>query len=316
VAAVTGSVALLVATWTVITLFGGAVPALIELMIIPAVGAGLLLGARAGLVASAVVAVASSPIWRVGSHPSLSSWALTAVLSAGLAWLAGARTFLLQEAASQSGEMATQIRTTHQRTLHLISEAIELRDPTTAGHSRRVAVNASRLGAALGLDEEERRTLYWAGLLHDVGKIAVPEPVLQKPGTLTPSEWEVIRQHPRLGADLIREADIEQQTLADAVATHHERWDGSGYPEGLAGDSIPFYGRILAIVDVFEALTALRPYRAPLSPEEACKQLRDGSGSLFDPGLVGPFETLLHDGALVVAAVPRLQATFFASGER
>lgn len=303
----------MVATWLAVRLWGAGAPGSIELIMVPAAVAGLLFGTRGGMATSAVMVIAVAPLWPAGPDPSLSLWALTAALATGLAWLIGVRTDLLQHAASRSDELTDRIRTTYQRTLHLISEAIELRDPATAGHSQRVGANASLLGAAIGLGEEELGTLYWAGLLHDVGKIAVPETVLHKAGALSPPEWAIIRQHPGLGATLVRRADVERHELADAVGTHHERWDGSGYPHGLEGESIPLYGRILAIVDVFEALTAARPYRAPLSPEEACKYILEGSGTKFDPALVQPFAALVREGAVVLAPVADRRATMFST---
>lgn len=181
------------------------------------------------------------------------------------------------------------------------AEAVELYDPLTAGHSRRVGANGRILADALGLNDDEQDVVYWAGLLHDVGKIAVPASILRKPGPLTGEERALMRKHPGLGASLIRESPAGSDVMAAAVGAHHERWDGLGYPKGLAGEAIPLYGRILAVVDVFEALTAERPYRSPLEPAEALAFIRDGAGSAFDPELIAQFDLLVRRDAITVA---------------
>lgn len=198
-------------------------------------------------------------------------------------------------------EVSARSMGSHPGALLLFAETVEIYDPMTAGHSRRVGANARLLGEALGLDDGQQQVLHWAGLLHDVGKIAVPASILRKPAALTAEERELMRQHPSIGASLIRERTTTTDAMADAVEAHHECWDGSGYPMRLAEESIPLYGRILAVVDVFEALTADRPYRSPFDPEEALAFVRGRAGSQFDPELVARFEPLVRDGAIMVA---------------
>lgn len=170
--------------------------------------------------------------------------------------------------------------------------AIDAKDPYTAAHSERVAALALCLGSAQGLSPNLQLLLQYSSLLHDIGKISVPAKVLTKPGNLDGEEWAMIRQHP------IRSAEIIQQMPALAeVATiarhHHERLDGSGYPDGLVGNAIPLLARILAIADVYEALTADRAYRKAYSASEAKSILSAGSGTSFDAQLVDAFNRIV-----------------------
>jgi len=190
---------------------------------------------------------------------------------------------------------------TYGRTLALIAHAVELRDIDTAGHSERVAVNARALGVELRLSDDELARLYWAGLLHDVGKIVVPESVLHKPDELSAEEWVLMHAHVTVGEELIRQASPHFLAVAEAVGAHHEKWDGTGYPMHRSREQIPLLGRILALVDVFEALTCPRPYRAALTADGAMAALRRGSGRHFDPNVVEPFERLLTAEQLVIA---------------
>src|SRR5690606_13984378 len=129
------------------------------------------------------------------------------------------------------------------------------------GHCERVAQNAVSVGRVLGLPTNDLKALYWAGLLHDLGKIGVPEDILRKPGRLTGDEYTVMKRHARLGYEILMTVSSAFEELAEGVYTHHERFDGAGYPRGLKGEDIPIFGRILAVVDVFEAVTSERPYR-------------------------------------------------------
>lgn len=186
-------------------------------------------------------------------------------------------------------------------TLKNFAVAVETEDEPAGEHCERVAANAWQLGTALGLDDHESEELYWAGLLHDIGKVTVPREILRKPGGLTLEEYLVMRRHARLGANLLSSID-SMTKVAEGVGTHHERWDGSGYPSGLKGEQIPLFGRILAVVDVFEALSSDRPYRRAMSRQEALEELRANAGSQFDPELVEVFERLYRDGKIRAAS--------------
>jgi putative two-component system response regulator len=151
---------------------------------------------------------------------------------------------------------------------------IESRDPTTSGHCERLARHAVRLGRALGLGDEELNALHRGGYLHDVGKIGIPDAVLLKPGRLTAEEFAIMKRHPEIGDSLC--APLQSlRSVRPIVLSHHERLDGSGYPAGLRGDEVPLLAQIVAIVDVFDALTSLRPYRGPLPLDHATRHLLD-----------------------------------------
>jgi len=171
-------------------------------------------------------------------------------------------------------------------------------DTGTHEHSRWVAETAVLLGRELGLDDVALQNLYWAGILHDLGKLAVPKAILGKTGRLTEEELIEIRRHPIVGADIVAAVLPNDQDLVSAIRHHHERWDGHGYPAGLRGTEIPLQARIISIVDVFEALTSDRAYRAALSSEQAVVYIRGVSGLHFDSNLVLAFEALYASGRI------------------
>ncbi|MBW8769970.1 MAG: diguanylate cyclase [Gemmatimonadetes bacterium] len=176
------------------------------------------------------------------------------------------------------------------------SESIESKDVHTQGHCERVADLAGALAAKVGFDES---SLFWfrvGALLHDVGKLIVPAEVLNKPDELTPEEWAIIRQHPAAGVELLAEVEFPWD-VTPMVRSHHERWDGQGYPDGLAGEAIPLAARILCIADVYDALTTQRSYKRPFSHLEAMEIMRRQSGRQFDPQLFARFEELVRRGA-------------------
>ncbi len=168
--------------------------------------------------------------------------------------------------------------------------AIDAKDAYTHGHTERVTSYALELAREARGDERSLRIIRLAGLLHDVGKIGVPESVLNKPGALDDDEWEHMREHPGRGAEIIahiRNPDVP--AIAAAVRHHHERWDGTGYPDGLRGEACPLEARILAIADAFDAMTSDRPYRERRGGEEALAEIRSGAGKQFDPSLAAIF---------------------------
>jgi putative two-component system response regulator len=176
-----------------------------------------------------------------------------------------------------------------------LGATIEARDVYTAGHCERLAAYAVALGDALGVPEALRRALRLGGYLHDLGKIAVPDGILLKPGPLTSSEREQVNRHPAVGADLVR----EMQTLnavRPLIRHHHERWNGSGYPDGLRGEAIPLGARIMAVVDVYDALRTARPYKAPLSLAATLDVLKaETDAGAWEPRIVDAFLAVLRD---------------------
>ena len=170
-------------------------------------------------------------------------------------------------------------------TIGSIASTIEIRDPYTAGHQRRVAKLAAAIGGELGLPEDRIRGIYLAGLIHDVGKINIPAEILSKPGKLTALEMQFIRTHPQAGYDIVKGIEFPWP-IAEAILQHHERLDGSGYPRGLAAEAVIVEARILAVADVTEAITAHRPYRPALGLDAALAEIEAGKGRLYDPAAV------------------------------
>jgi len=175
--------------------------------------------------------------------------------------------------------------------LKAVSAALDAKDRYTQGHSERVAWLGAQLAEAIGLSDEQVERIRIAGLVHDVGKIGVPEVVLCKTGRLTDDEFEQIKKHPRIGYNILKDIPGMQDVL-DGVLYHHEKWDGRGYPTKLAGENIPIYGRILAVADTFDAMSSTRSYRQAMPREKVLQEIRDCAGTQFDPALTGPFVQL------------------------
>ncbi len=173
-------------------------------------------------------------------------------------------------------------------TIAALSRTVDVRDTSTGGHCFKVALLSERLAKQLGCSFAEVQNIRRAALLHDVGKIGVPDAILHKPGPLTPEEWEVLKLHPVTGANILREINGLEE-VAEIVLSHHEKMDGSGYPRNLMGESIPFGGRILAVVDAYGAMTDDRIYRQAISHECAIEELKKYSGTHFDPKIVDAF---------------------------
>jgi len=171
--------------------------------------------------------------------------------------------------------------------------AVETTHRTVRGHSERTSRLAQRLAEAAGLSQKEREAVRLAGLLHDVGKLGVPESVIRKPGALTAEERSVVNLHPEIGHRMLQGVRGLEHALP-GVLWHHERWDGTGYPHRLSGESIPQVARIMSIADSFDAMRSERPYRRALSDQEAMQEIREGSGRQFDPRLAKTFLQLLE----------------------
>ncbi len=188
------------------------------------------------------------------------------------------------------------IRDSQIETLQRLAQAAELRDDDTGQHTQRVAGLAARLAQRLGLDPEAVELIRRASPLHDVGKIGVSDTILLKPGKLTPAEFETMKNHVEIGAALMKDGQSPLMRAAEIIArTHHERYDGLGYPCGLKGEEIPFEGRILAVVDVFDALTHERPYKSAWPVEKALEEIENGSGTQFDPRVAREFVAMIRE---------------------
>jgi HD-GYP domain-containing protein (c-di-GMP phosphodiesterase class II) len=204
--------------------------------------------------------------------------------------------------------------------LHSLTSAVDAKDAYTCGHSERVALLSRHIALEIGLPDTEVEEIYMAGLLHDVGKIGVPESVLQKTGKLTSEEFDLMKKHPQIGARIL--ADVKQvKALIPGVLHHHERYDGKGYPTGLSGTNIPLMGRIICLADCFDAMTSNRTYRKALPIEVAVTEIRRCAGTQFDPALAesfvktGPdrFRELLRNHAEKSKMLLELQETLRAS---
>jgi PAS domain S-box-containing protein len=194
------------------------------------------------------------------------------------------------------GEREQAVRRLHESledTVGAIASTIEMRDPYTAGHQRRVAKLATKIAAEMGLPEDQIRGIFLAGLIHDVGKINVPAEILSNPGKLSPLEIQFVRTHAQTGYDIIKGVEFPWP-IAEAVLQHHERLDGSGYPNGLAGEAIIIEARILAVADVTEAITAHRPYRPAMGLDAALAEIESGRGRLYDPAAVDACKALFR----------------------
>jgi diguanylate cyclase (GGDEF)-like protein/putative nucleotidyltransferase with HDIG domain len=180
---------------------------------------------------------------------------------------------------------AEEIAALHLRTIEALSLAIEAKDHTTHDHLRRVQVYAVEIAKDLGLEQDQLNAIRAAAMLHDIGKLAVPEHILSKPGRLTPEEFEKMKIHPIVGAEILDRVQFPYPVVP-IVRSHHEKWDGTGYPDGLRSEAIPVGARILSAVDCFDALASERPYRQALSPQESMKALTAEKGKSFDPRVV------------------------------
>ena len=175
-----------------------------------------------------------------------------------------------------------------------LAHSVEEADPATEGHCHRLESMCLRIGERLGLGGDDLVALSDASYLHDVGKVKVPETILNNPGRLTESEREEMRRHPDYGVQILR-GMRSMKDASDLVASHHEWFDGSGYPRGLSGEEIPMGSRIIAVVDAYDAMTSDRPYREALSEEQATSRLKAGAGTQFDPQVVDAFLHILDE---------------------
>ncbi len=191
--------------------------------------------------------------------------------------------------ARYSLQLYAQMRKAYLSTIQAMVAAIEARDPYTAGHSRRVARYTVATARTLHLSEDQVERLEYAAWLHDVGKLAVPDHILQKQGALTDEEWDQMKKHPETGATILKQIKLLGRDV-EVILHHHEKWDGGGYPDYMQGNSIPLGARLIAIADAFEAMTSARPYRTgTLSRDHALDEIERCAGSQFDPELVQAF---------------------------
>jgi putative nucleotidyltransferase with HDIG domain len=200
----------------------------------------------------------------------------------------------LRETFKEERARTQQLTRSYAATVRALSNAVEARDAYTGRHAERVAAYGIEIARVLGMDGLDRPEIEFGFLLHDIGKVAVPDAILYKPGRLTGEERALMARHPEVGAEIL--AGIEfLEDAAKVVRCHHERWDGTGYPDGLAGEEIPLVARVFAVADVLDALTTDRPYRLGLPLDEARAMISGASGAHFDPDVVAAFESITDE---------------------
>jgi response regulator RpfG family c-di-GMP phosphodiesterase len=199
--------------------------------------------------------------------------------------------------AVESAELHQQLRRSYYRTLHVLARSLAARDPYSAAHGEAVTCLAEKIGGELRLSEDNIEALKSYGPLHDLGKIGISDVLLGKQGPLTEEEFELVRQHPLIGESIIRPLDPGEEALC-MIRSHHERWDGKGYPDGLHGEGTPQLARVVAVADVYHAIVSHRPYRGGASPIRAVQEIKSMSSTQFDPTVVKALVNLWHAGAL------------------
>jgi putative two-component system response regulator len=200
------------------------------------------------------------------------------------------RTAALNEAIAKLTQIQVNLRASQEETIYRLSRAAEFRDDETGQHLQRMSRYCQLIGRRIGLDENTCELLRIASPMHDVGKLGIPDRILLKPGRLTTEEFAVMKGHAEIGYRILVGSDATPLKIAATIAyTHHEKWDGNGYPRGLKGEDIPLPGRIAAIADVFDALTSARPYKPAWALDDALELMRNNRGAHFDPNLVDAF---------------------------
>ena len=201
--------------------------------------------------------------------------------------------------ARYSFKLYTDMRQVHFDTVRALTSAIDASDPYTRGHSERVTHYSVAIAREMRLSERRVQALEYAGFLHDMGKIGINHDILTKPGSLTEDEWRSMKEHPAIGARIVSDLDF-LKGAREVVLYHHERYDGKGYPEGLAGEQIPLEARITKVADAFDAMMSNRPYRSSLGLKKSLQELEDGKGTEFDPKVVEAFLAVLDAGKVEI----------------
>lgn len=197
----------------------------------------------------------------------------------------------LERANADAKERTSQLRRSYEATVRALADAVEARDAYTGKHAERVSRYGLELARACGIKPEQEPEMEFGFLLHDIGKVAISDAILHKPGSLTPPERHVMQRHPVIGDEIVGRIDFLREAR-QVVRSHHERWDGRGYPDGLARDEIPLAARVFAVADTFDALTSDRPYRAAAPFAVARQVIAAGAGTQFDPDVADAFATL------------------------
>jgi putative nucleotidyltransferase with HDIG domain len=272
----------LAVAWLITYATGGSHRAFPHTFYVPVIYSAYRFGIAGGALTGALAMFVCGPIMPLntteGTMQPVSNWVPRGLFFIAIGSLAGQGFETLRDRLARSEKL-------HEDAVRAFVKTIDAKSPYTARHSERVADLTVAIGTEMQLDSERIKELRWAALLHDVGKLWVPDYIINKPGRLTVDEWEIIRGHPIRSEEFIKSIE-EFQAYATAARNHHERYDGRGYPDGLRGTAIPEDARILAVADAFEAMTSDRPYRPGLTFSEAITELRAYSGHQFDPEIV------------------------------
>ncbi len=193
--------------------------------------------------------------------------------------------------------LCEKIKKSFYGTLEALAETIEKKDSCTGGHTKRVVKYSESIAKNLGLSKDEIDKVRWCAVLHDIGKIGIADQILKKPASLAKREWELMYKHPEMGYEILRHVDGLEE-IVEAMRHHHERWDGLGYPLGLVGKQIPFFSRIIAVADTYDAIVSFRPYREGASPQKAFNEIKSKRGSQFDAEVVDAFIISFNNGEL------------------
>ncbi len=286
----------------VVYLTGGTKYVYLQFMYLPVMTGGLLFGTMGGVFVALFAGLILGPFMPLEVATDQAQATLSWMVRTGFFCLIGGTSGVLSNLLRQRMRMienvAKELSVTYGRTLYALVSLIHERDDKTADHSERVAYNAVVIGRELGIDQDHLETLYWGGILHDLGKIGISETIINKPGPLTPEERLEMQRHPIIGARVLLKASPDFGPIAEVVRSHHERWDGAGYPDQLKGEAIPIAARVLAVLDVFEALTSFRPYREPMAARDALFFLRENAGTHFDTRIVDIFTSLYQSRKL------------------
>ncbi|QHE53642.1 HD-GYP domain-containing protein [Pontibacillus sp. HMF3514] len=294
--------------WMVVYLTGGTMYVFLHLMYIPVILAGFLFRMRGGMLFGLLGGVILGPFMPLDVANDLDQTFFSMLYRTFFFILVGSivgkMASILRERLGEITLFLDTISSIYENTLENYVKIIEMRDNKTSQHCERVAYNAWLLGKHIGLKNDELEALYWSGLLHDLGKIGVSENILLKPGKLTAEEYDEMKKHTEIGSKVLLNISPSFARIASGVRSHHEKWAGHGYPDGLKGEGIPLFGRILVIVDIFEALTSSRPYKEAVSPSKALETMMKTKYRDFDPYIFVSFVELYSENRIWIEGHP------------
>lgn len=284
---------------------GGSPSPLNHLGYVPIILGAYFGGIRGGVAAAAIGAIALGPLLSATQPtPELApAWIVRGTMFVTIGAVTGLLFDHFRAMAAAWRDSAVEIVASQRDGMVALARAAEAKDQVTGDHVMRCREHAELLAREIGLGEERVADIAWSAMLHDIGKLRVPDHVLAKPGTLTPQEWGVIRLHPLYGDEILSHGTTFE-TARRIARWHHENLDGSGYPDGLRGDAIPIEARIVHVIDAWDAMVNDRPYRRAMSVERALQELRDGAGTQFDPELVALFTALVERNARLRGPLP------------